>query len=139
MMALLLATALADPTVPLDPANVWTAPPPLSLDAHGLPGPVETADGTLLPPRLADWVRARLSDYATYPGRCQARLDAAHRVAEAKLHEALSLDAAGDALAEAELEQEAASRWPSWAVAASFALGVAAGGATLYLAAQVVR
>jgi hypothetical protein len=137
--ALLAGCAAAAPAIGDAPSQVWTAPPALSMDAHGLPAPEGGRDGTWLPAPLDGWVLDRLAAYSAYPWQCQARLDAARTVAEARLAEALSARAVDVAADRAELEHEAAESWPTWAVVGAGIVGFVAGGATLYLAAQVVR
>ena len=86
-------------------------------DLDGLPGPVVTDGGTLLPSPLDQAVAERLAHYWEMPVACEVKLGALRDFEARKLNAAL-------ALTRAEHDLEAADRWAWWEVAL---VGVGAG------------
>lgn len=130
MLLLLASLAISDPAAPAaepppaadsGPGELERTAPDVTPWPAGLPDPTVTAHGTLLPPTLADAVLRRLLELDAYPARCQARIDAWARIADAR-----SAAVARCSTAQCVVGQEA-SGWPTWAVVASGTAGLLLG------------
>lgn len=86
------------------------SPPPWPDD---LPPALTSAEGTLLPPELAEEVVFRLDLLDLYPMVCQASLDAQRTVMQAQTDDAVLAEIAKGK--RALLEQAAAAPAPGWA------------------------
>jgi len=103
---------------------------------QGLPRPIETATGTILPPARAQAILKRLRMLDVYPSRCQARLDALAVGADSVC--AVAIAGAVDVARTEAVAAAAAVKVPfPWSeVAVALAVGLVAGGALVLVAVQ---
>ena len=134
LLALVASLIISADVAPADPRLAPDVPP----WPAGLPAPVESDAGTLLPPALADVVHQRLLALDAMPGRCQVRIDGLGRIHRAEL--AASVDVAVAEAGAARIVEGARSRgWPEWAVAIAVGAGILLGGAAGVGVARLAR